>query len=164
MYLLPRWPSVSLNRIYRLTLSGVISGSVVSFQVPLSGVDGTVRWFPMAAVISCHNLSDLQQHVIMTSQFFWFEVWCGFQWPKIKVSAGLRPFLEALGKNLFLAFFQFLGDPPIPWLVAIYSFKTSNTAYFWPFFCSQTSHWPYLGTFLWKGLISLHWAHPDNRE
>lgn len=45
--------------------------------------------FPTAAITNDHKIISLQ--------FCWWEVWCGSHLPKVRVSVGLRSFLEAQG-------------------------------------------------------------------
>ena len=79
----------------------------------------------MAAVTNYHRRSDLKQHKFIILQFCGSEVHC--HWLRIKVSAELHSFLEALEENTSPCLSQLLETTHVLYLMTFPSiFKTSN--------------------------------------
>ena len=79
----------------------------------------------MAAVTNYHRHSDLKEHTFVILQFCSSEVHC--HWLRIKVSAELHSFLEALEGNPSPCLSQLLETTHILYLMTFPSiFKTSN--------------------------------------
>ena len=83
-----------------------MSLEVEAGSVGISLTRGLVSLFPVFTVMSYHKHRGLKQRKSVISQFC-IEVRRGSHWAKIKVSAKLNSFLEALEENLFPAFPSF---------------------------------------------------------
>lgn len=91
--------------------------------------------------------SGLKQYEFIILQFWRSEIQNRSHWANIKVSVGLRSFLEAHGENPFPCCFQLLKAAHLPWLVASSVFKTSKFSFLCPFCRSQISLWLPLSPF-----------------
>lgn len=88
-------------------------------------------FFSVAAITHYHKLSGLKQHRFIGLQFCGSEIQYRSHWAKIKMSAVLCSFLEALGKS-FPSLFCIPQLPPS-------KTKASSIAFLWSFFPSQVS-------------------------
>lgn len=70
----------------------------------------------------------LKQCIFLIFQFWRSQVWHRSHWAKIKTSAGLYSFLEALGENLFPCLFWILDVTHVPWSVAPFLLQNQHVS------------------------------------
>lgn len=72
------------------------------------------------------QINNLKQHTFSGLQFWRSKIWHGSHLAKIKLWTGLYFLLEVLGENSFPCLFQILEATHILWLMAPFTFETSN--------------------------------------